>query len=271
MSIVAVGRSSFIAQAVRDMNPGRWEFLSHREALENPEKIRNARSVINFAYDPRLKTDAYSEEADIDLKLAKMIANNPVHYIMISSRMVYGRPTVGLALRETDTPSPVNIYGQSKLETEKKLADTLKPERLTILRLSNVFGFEPGRRSFFGMAQTKLLNEGRIVYDMSPLTKRDFISVTRVSDALVRIASAPKAGIYNLGAGFGIETGLIAEWLIEGFGSGELLVNRFSHDDQFFLDMTRTAATYGIKALTADHIRGDCLSCGERLKRREAA
>lgn len=267
MTIVAIGKTSFLAQAVRDKAPADWIFLSHAEALENTEWAESARCTVNFSFDPKLRTEGYIESADVDSRLARLMARHGGQYIMLSSRMVYG-PSVHSdgGLREGDVLHPVNPYGRAKMAVEKSIADILGPERLTILRMSNVFGFEPDRRSFFGMAQTRLVNEGKIVYDMSPLVRRDFISVWHFADALLKIASAPRPGIYNLGAGFGIETGLIAEWLIEGYGGGELVVNKFSHADQFWLDMMETRDAFEIPALAPEDMRADCLECGRMLK-----
>ncbi|HBR69908.1 MAG TPA: hypothetical protein DEA55_11090 [Rhodospirillaceae bacterium] len=267
MSVVVVGRSSFMAEEVRKKAPREWLFLSHKEAIENTAWADKARCIINFAFDPKLRTEGYNEPGDIDSRLARLIKNSSSHYIMLSSRMAYG-PSVHAdrGMREGDPASPVNPYGNSKLKVEKSLLEILGAERLTVLRMSNVFGFEPGRRSFLGMAQTRLAEEGKIVYDMSPLVSRDFIPVWRVADALFKIAAAPSPGVYNLGAGFGIQTGLIAEWLIEGYGAGELHVNKFSQADAFWLDMTKARRTFGLEAFTVEDLRTDFLECGRMLK-----
>jgi UDP-glucose 4-epimerase len=266
MAVTVIGQSSFMARAVREKAPEDWVFLSHASALASPDWLKSATCVVNFAYNPKMRTGAYDGTADVDSKLAKMIAGEPVHYVMLSSRMVYGRSASGGAMKETDATAPVNPYGSAKLVVERSLHNILGEKRLTILRLSNVFGMEPGRKSFLGMAQASLMRDNRIIYDMSPFVRRDFLSAWRFAEALVAIASSPKPGIYNLGAGFGIETGMIAEWLIEGYGKGELLVNKFSHEDQFWLDMEKTTNTYGIPASTPEELRKDCLHCGRALK-----
>lgn len=267
MSVVVVGKSSFMAQEMRRKAPQDWIFLSHIEATENTGWVDAARCVINFSFDPKLRAEGYIESGDIDSRLARLIKNSQAHYIMLSSRMAYG-PSVheDRGMREDDPVSPVNPYGNAKLAVEKSLLGILGADRLTILRMSNVFGFEPGRRSFLGMAQTRLAEEGKIVYDMSPLVSRDFIPVWLVAEALLNIAADPVPGVYNLGAGFGIQTGLIAEWLIEGYGAGELHVNKFSHADAFWLDMTKTKKTFGLSAFSFEDLRSDFLECGRKLK-----
>lgn len=214
-----------------------------------------------------MRTGGYSASADFDSRLAHVLKEGDCRYIMLSSRMVYG-PSVhdDSSLHEVDILHPDTPYGHAKMAVEKSLLDILGPERLTVLRISNVFGFEPERRSFFGMAQTRLMNEGKIVYDMSPLARRDFISVRNFACALIKIASAPHPGTYNLGSGFGLETGRIAEWLIEGYGAGELVVNKFSYSDQFWLDMGLTRKAFEIPVLSPEDLHADCLECGRMLK-----
>ncbi len=264
MTTVVIGQSSFMAGVVREKAPEDWLFLSHKDALSRTDWAEKAQCVINFSFDPTLRTEGYIQSADIDSRLAKMIKG---HYIMLSSRMVYGSSAdEGRGMREDDPLNPVNPYGCAKLAIEKSLRDILGPERLTVLRMSNVFGFEPDRRSFLGMAQTRLSTEKKIVYDMSPLVRRDFIAVWRFADSLIKIAAVPQPGIYNLGAGFGVETGLIAEWLIEGYGAGELVINKFSHADQFWLDMEKTNRTFKIESFVPEDLREDCLGCGRMLK-----
>lgn len=267
MRVTVIGKHSFMATALRESGIGQeWQWLSHKEALQNTDWLKTTDLLINFAYAPALRNEAYTAEADIDIQLAQLIGGYPIHYIMLSSRMVYGHPQGSPRLHETMKPQPLNIYGQNKQVIEGLLAGCLPPERLTILRLSNIFGFEPRRRSFFGMALTRLAEEGRIVYDMNPFIQRDFLSVERFGKALEIIAAAPKSGIFNLGAGFAVETGLIAEWLIEGYGSGELLINNMERRDAFWLDMGKTYATFAIPSITPDHVKEDCVRCGRAMR-----
>lgn len=260
-----------MAEALREKAPEGWLFLSHQEAMSNKSWARQAKCVVNFSFNPLLRTGPYDPAADVDSHLASILREHTGHYIMLSSRMVYGRPVSGFSLKENDPPLPLNAYGRSKLAVEQSLAQILGNDRLTVLRMSNIFGLEAGRRSFAGMAQSGLMKDGRIVYDMSPLVKRDFLAVWRFAEALISIASSPQPGLYNLGAGFGVQTGLIAEWLIEGFGGGELVINKFSHEDQFWLDMTKAHNFYEIAPVKEESLRQDFVYCGHALKTRNEA
>ncbi len=266
--ITLIGKTSFIAKSLREYGIGQsWQWLSHQEALEQSEWIKNTDCIINLAYAPDLRYQNYNPKSDVDSQLAHKVQEHNIHYIMLSSRIVYGQQHNGYELHEDMPVAPNSIYGINKHIIEGKLCDILDPERVTILRPSNIFGFEPARKSFFGIALTKLHAEGRITYDMSPFVKRDFFAVKRFGEALNIIANNPKSGIYNIGSGFGTETGLIAEWLIEGFGGkGELLITDMRRHDIFWLNMDKTYSTFNLAKADQDDLRQDCIKCGVDLR-----
>lgn len=266
--ITLIGKTSFIAKSLLEYGIGKnWQWLSHQEALGQSEWIRNTDCVINLAYAPDLRHQIYDPNSDVDSQLAHKVQGQNIHYIMLSSRMVYGQQHDGNELHEDISVAPNSIYGINKHIIEGKLCDILGPQRVTILRPSNIFGFEPARQSFFGIALTKLHAEARITYDMSPFVKRDFFAVRRFGEVVNIIANNPKSGIYNIGSGFGTETGLIAEWLIEGFGGkGELLITNMRRHDIFWLNMDKTYSTFDLAETNQDDLRQDCIKCGVYLR-----
>ena len=263
MTNIVIGKNSLIGTEMQSRFSGPdWLFLSHDKALENLGWVNSATCVINFALSPALRTRAYSPAEDIDLKLAELIRDTQSRFIMMSSRLVYGD---GDNLRETNPPKPATDYARNKLQTETALT-TILQNRLTILRGANVFGHEYGRKSFFGMALGKLKNQGQIVFDMNPAVERDFIAVWHVADTIARIAAAPHPGIFNLGSGYGTPCRDIAAWLIEGYGTGEIITTSDAPRDAFFLDMSKSKATFGLPDITPAMIREDCRACGAALR-----
>jgi len=262
MTIVAVGKSAFLARAVRDKNPKDWFFLSHDDALKDTSWAKTASAVVNFAFSPALRTGEYDAAEDIDSKLAAL---SPAHYIMASSRAAYGPVSGDFGLREEQEAKPATAYGRNKLAIEKSLLKTLGP-RLTILRPSNIFGHERGRATFFGLSLSTLAEKKTIIFDMNPAQKRDFLAAWHFADAIIKIAAKPVPGLFNLGAGYATPCGDIAAWLIEGYGEGKLQVNDTGKDEQFWLDMTKTRAAYGLPVISADTLKQDCIAVGRRLK-----
>lgn len=268
MTVAVIGKSSFLAQSVQQRLPDSgWIYLSHDDALADPSWISRVRTVINFAFPPAFKDRDYREALDIDLKLARMIADRPVHYIMASSRLVYGHDAQFFNLSETRPPNPGATYARNKLSTELNLQVTLPPERLTILRLANVFGREINRDLFFGRMLTRLKEQGKIIFNMSPESLRDFYPVTMLADALDIIAREPHGGIFNIGSGFGTPCGDIADWVMRGYGGGKLEVLDHNTDDQYWLNTAKAHKTWpGLPKITPDILEQDCLRCGEWLK-----
>ncbi|PZO87122.1 MAG: hypothetical protein DI626_04745 [Micavibrio aeruginosavorus] len=265
MTIVAVGKNSFLAQSVREFSPAdKWIWLSHDEAKHTPEILNNASCVINFAFSPELQKGDYDPQYDIDRIIAKQLSTN-VHYIMLSTRMVYGAGR-GKGFSEQDKPQPENTYGRNKAIIEENLKKSWPEEKLTILRLSNIFGYEPGRHTFFGIALKNLATKNAVTFNIDPSCMRDFLPAHIFADYVYKIACAPTGGIFNIGCGFGIQSGQVVSWIIEGYGRGELVVTDNSRKGEFFLSMEKTLSAYALKQASESDIREAAIACGKRLK-----
>lgn len=274
MSVVVVGSSSLIAQALRAQAPvDGWRWLGHREALDSHAWLTaDLRVVINCAFDPRLARGPYDAALDLDLELARRLRAHPqAHLVVLSSRLAYGPAGAAMVLSEAQACSPDRPYGQSKLQIERAVAAELGG-RATLLRLANVFGDEdlPGRQNFFSIALRTLREHGRIQLDMSPFVARDFIPVQDVAAALLRVSAKPVAGLFNLGSGHATPTGRIAQWLIEGRGGGELRVVDVREHDAFQLDVSRFRQTFGLPEIGADRLRDCCRELGRVVALRSA-
>lgn len=234
--------------------------ISHRDFASADLGAYDA--VINMAYDPRIMRQAYDPALDFDLRVADAAARAGRHFVMISSRRVYG-PARQWPLPEDAPKAPADFYGRNKLETEGRVQD-IGGSGCTILRLANVFDYEPSRHTFFGIALTSLRREGRIILDSNPLVKKDFIPLPDCAGAILTILSQLPAGIFNLGYGTATEIGQIAQWLIEGYGRGELVATSAEMRDEFLLDITRLTARIEAPARTS--IRERCVEIGKRLR-----
>jgi hypothetical protein len=133
------------------------------------------------------------------------------------------------------------------------------------LRLSNVFWFEPGRHTFFGVALENLRRQKQIVLDANPLVKKDFIPLPECAAGIVSVLRKKPSGIFNLGYGIGTEIGRIAMWLIEGYAEGELLVTSTEERDGFLLDNSKLCAVVDMPKPSRS-IRDYCMEIGKRLR-----
>ena len=81
-------------------------------------------------------------------------------FVLVSSLAAYGPSSPGRPLSENDRPSPIEHYGQSKLEAESVLADEAGDIPWTVIRPSGVYG--PGDVDYFQLFRE--VEKGRNVY-----------------------------------------------------------------------------------------------------------
>ncbi len=262
--ILIVGQGSFLARHVLGTLPGdRVRAVGH-DQIDRPDLLDGVATVVNFARHPLLGSDHYRPEVmDADLRLARRIGARAISYVMLSSRKVYAQSDRPLA--ESAPTGPTDAYGRAKLAAEHSLRQLLG-ERLTILRLANVFGYErlAGRRTFLSLVLERLQADGEIRYDMSPFVTRDFLPAVAFASLLAGIAQAPVGGILNIGSGIRLPTGRLALWILEGFGRGQLVITSPREHDPFVLDVTRLTSLYG-PPCSLDELRDACLDLGRRL------
>jgi UDP-glucose 4-epimerase len=264
--ILVVGRGSFLAGHLLGALPvARVRAVGHEET-RRADLLDGVACVVNCARHPLLGSADYRPlTMDPDLRLARRLGEREIAYVMLSSRKVYAPGTGPLA--ESAPTGPTDLYGRHKLAAEERLRGLLG-ERLTVLRLANVFGYErgPARRTFLSLALDRLEREGAIHFDMSPFVKRDFLPVESCARLLAAIATAPPGGILNVGSGFGLPTGRLALWILEGFGRGRLVIDAPREHDAFVLDVGRLRALYGEPCALAE-IRARAVGIGRRLAR----
>lgn len=272
-AVLAIGRSSFLGRSFVEAHGADGIRYIDWKAVARPESFDGIDCVVNFAIDPRYMWQAYDPALDCDRRLADAIGRaqddgrmpRDAHVVMLSSRKVYG-PAGGEKLVETRVPAPRDAYGRNKLETEGLLQDRFGPH-LTILRLSNIFGYEyaPGRRTFLGLLLRSLREEGTIRYDFSPFTEKDFLPVQQFAAALAAVVRARPGGVFNLGSGVPLEVGWLAMWIIEGFGRGSLCVTDPAIRDAFTMSVDRFVSRFGPVA-GREEIHAACLAIGGRLR-----
>ena len=262
--LLLVGKNSFIAgHLLRALPEKRVRAVSH-DALDQPDLLDGIRTVVNAARHPGSSGEGYDlERLDPDVRLAKRIGDQGIRMVMLSTRKVYA-PSAD-PLTETSPAGPTDAYGVNKLRAEDAVKNLLG-ERLTILRLANIFGDErvPGRRSFLAMLLNRLIEKNQIRYDMSPFVERDFLPVETLATLLAKIAVEPPGDVMNVGSGLPLPTGRIALWIMEGFGGGELLIDSFEEMDRFVLDIRKLEDRYGRPCSLSD-LRERCLALGAGL------
>jgi dTDP-4-dehydrorhamnose reductase/UDP-glucose 4-epimerase len=253
----------FIATAVAAaLPPGTLVVLPH-DAVRANDLPPGIDAVLWGGRHPALGTPDWRLEDELELDAARLAAARGLPFLSLGTRKVYA-PS-GKPLREDMPVGPTDRYGEQKLAIETALSDILG-ERLTRLRLANLFGYEPGRTTFAGRMLATLTTAGEIRFDMSPFTRRDFLPVEAAGRAIAALVRRPPGGIVNVGSGEALECGRLALWLLEGFGRGRLVCERWEERDVFVLDVRRLRELTGLGCTLAD-LRHACLAVGRLAAR----
>lgn len=266
--IILLGGGSFIGSAVAkacQQTGKEYLALSH---TQSPLGIGPGDCLINFALDPMYRDGPYDETRDRDLAAARVAAKHRTRFVMLSTRRVYG-PEDRWNVKETaPATGDETSYGRNKAITEIAVRRVCG-DRAAIFRLSNIFGYEYSkdrpRHSFLGMLLTSLRSENTIRFDVHSDTRRDFLPVDICARALVARALDGTSGTFNLGAGFPIACGSLAQWVMEGLGSGKLICDPPVVREEFYLNMDKWRARFG-PVTSEDEMRDYCIGIGRTLR-----
>lgn len=268
MTVLVIGSSSFLVQTLRQ-RPEAQSFIYCEFNEIGDEALWNSgiETVINFACDPVVFQGGYS---DFDRMCALKAQRIGAHYIMISSRAAYGITDSFMSFSEnSDWLEAVSPYGLGKRLIEKKLSESIN--KLTILRPSNIFGYEYSRdmprRTFFGFMMKSLKERGVLTFDIAPNVQKDFLDVSSFVECVLKILQQPKGGIYNVGSGVSLTVSDVADALIQGFGRGKIEYKEaLKTQDSFCLDMSKAKEEYGFDTMCKDDILEHIESLGQQLQ-----
>lgn len=241
MNVLIVGPNSFIGKTFRNTN----RITYYKASYKNIElfDLSKIDSIINCAIHPDFKSKPYNAFNDLDLRVARRAHNNGCHYVMISSRKVYGNSRTLKYYDEESPLKPFDFYSENKAISESRI---LELDNTTVLRGSNLFGFEYRRNSFMGYCMNQLKKDNKITYTLDPTIKRDFIDVETSCDIMGKVCQAKLTGLYNLSANYGLPLGDFADYLIRGYGSGSV---EYGTDirEQFIIDNTKLKRALNIE------------------------
>lgn len=231
MKILILGSKGTLGQALtKEFSTNEYEVLSYdkdeldvtspdleEKILENkPDLIINS-----IAYNAVAKMESDEKERDLAFFLnsklpnilatiAKKIDATLVHYS--TSYVFDGKKKEGYV--ESDTPNPIDLYGKSKAEGEKRVSDV--GGKYYIIRLSRLFGqrgvSEMSKRTFVEIMQSEIEKQELEVGDTEISSMTYAPDLAKLTKYIVE-SEAPY-GIYH-GANEGMETWY--EWAKEIF------------------------------------------------------
>lgn len=170
-------------------------------------------------------------------RLAQACSHSGTRLIFASSASVYGAiasshiAEVGDEVRRDVCSGPLNPYAASKLYAEAYLREA-KALDFVGFRYTNVFGTRERRKGSMACILTQLIYQAHQgaelrVFRDTLMASRDFVPVTRVVEAVMRVVECPQLcsrQIYNLGSGVSLSFAEILQWLGCQFSGADLLV-----------------------------------------------
>ena len=163
------------------------------ELLERVDNVFILIGQSHSSFDPQ-------KELSILKDLLKPLQKGKQRVFYFSSSFVYGNKRK----RATEQTScePIGAYAQFKLDAELLARQIILPERLTILRLANIYG-APGNRGVIGILLGNILaGKPEIELNGDGEQQRDYLFLDDLIAAVIAIKDNPKAaGIINVATG----------------------------------------------------------------------
>lgn len=146
--------------------------------------------------------------------------------INMSSMSVYGNVLSEKSVSEDTRPSPVSLYGNTKLAAENMLKLLSQKDKLPVisLRLFNAYGpnqnLDELKQGMISIYLAYMLREKDIIVKGSAERVRDFIYIDDIVSAISAIinASNKQSGIYNLSTGKTTSVKQVLTYLTEATG-----------------------------------------------------
>jgi len=122
-----------------------------------------------------------------------------------STRLYLKSKSINKRLSEQDdivlnANDPFDLFGASKITGELLLLNSGKPN-VKVVRLSNVFGNDFTSENFITSIVKDVLMSGKVELQTSPDSSKDYIAISDVCNALIKLAAQKSTGIYNLSYG----------------------------------------------------------------------
>jgi len=125
---------------------------------------------------------------------------NIEHICFSSTYMVYGTP-ISNPVGEDQPTDPNNIYGASKLATEKFLQIFAKQQEIdvSILRMMGVYNLEkPYAQAISTFIKNIATNQSPVIFGTGEV-RRNHIYIDDVVESILTCINNPKSGVFNIG------------------------------------------------------------------------
>ena len=197
--IIIIGYNSFIQKNLYIHLSKNFIVKKKKFSQINKKNISDYDFVINCSNSIYFFYKKYNKKFDRNLKIAELIKNNDSKFFLLSTRQVYLQK---LFLNEKSKLNPLNEYAKNCIKSEINCQKMLK-KNLLILRLSNVFGYETGKKKKPSLVSLILngLKNKEIKFDNNYLLYKDFLPINLLCLYIEKLIYINIHGILNVGSG----------------------------------------------------------------------
>jgi len=258
--IVILGNRSFIQKNLYQCLQNRFDVKKIKFQNIKKFKFNNIDYLINCSSHTNFFKKKYEKKYDRNYILSTFIKKHYAKLVILSSRQVY-EPKFNIT--EKSKIKPINLYGKNCIKSEKNCKKILN-DRLIVLRLSNVFGNEIGKKKKPSLISILIegIKKKKVTFDNNYYLYKDFLPINHLSNYMNKILLKDNfSGILNVGSGVPLQVKKFLDYLInkKKVDIKILMKKKFKDENYSFnikklkritnLDLTKNQIFFEIKKL----------------------
>lgn len=169
------------------------DYFATRKIIDkiSPDVFVHCAAVTNVDLCERKKIDCWNANVIASMNICRSVDKN-IHFVHISTAQVFDGKEGNY--NEESIKNPINWYGTTKSISEQVVMNVLS--RWTLVRFSNIYGFDLSSKNFFHLAVTRLLRDEKISAARDKIISPTYID-TAVS-ALTEIILERIYGVFHV-------------------------------------------------------------------------
>ena len=210
MKVLVIGRKGFLSKSLIGNAIPVTLFVTESDLNDLSKQIIDSiQRIVLISFDADLR-EKYGNICRIERKILKIFNPEKILIQYFSTSKVY--PNV-LNIKEDHALDPNSFYADNKIIAEDFIRGHFK--NFHIFRTANLFNSFGGAPNTFLDNVIKNLSIGKIFFDVSKLSYRDFISTNFLAE-LIKNPISPETGTYNVSSGIPLQVFEIIDAIIEG-------------------------------------------------------
>lgn len=211
--IAIVGYKSFIQSHLNNFLNKKYHVKKIKFKDLNDKKLKNIDIIINCSNSKDFYEKQYSKKSDRNIKIASAIKNSKTKLFFLSTRQTY-HPKLNLT--EKSKLNPINTYAKNCIKSEKNCKKLLE-NKLLILRLSNVIGYEINKKKKASLMSIiiKGLKKNKIYFDNNYYLKKDFLPINLLCKYIEALVQKDINGVFNVGSGIPVRVNEFIKTIID--------------------------------------------------------